>query len=115
MNLLQRLDYLKQLNGDTNGSLSKKANIPYSTIDNLYKRGWEKIQLNTLQTIASHYHVTLDYLVGLDDDMQEDMVKQNLLNIYEELSDDGKLMLLAQAEFFRDRERSSKKEKESVG
>lgn len=113
MDFLERLDYLKQIHGESNATLSKATGIPYSTIDSFYKKGYWNVKLSTLRTICAHYHVTLDFMVG--NDMEEDMTRQKLLSIYDELTAEGKQMLLAQAEFFRGREQTSKKESESVG
>lgn len=62
MNLLQKLTFLMEKNGDTVASLSRKSGIPYTTIDGLYKKGYANIRLTTLQKICETYGVTLDYL-----------------------------------------------------
>ena len=91
MDFLDRLRILMEKNGDNNSTLAKKSGIPYTTIDGLFKRGWEKAQLSTIQKICQHYGVLLDYMVygaeGLSDDAQEIAAK------YETLDSTGKELL----------------------
>lgn len=63
MDFLSRLDRLKASRGETNAALSKNSGIPYTTIDGLYKKGYENVKLSTLEALCAHYGVTLDYLV----------------------------------------------------
>ena len=42
-------------------SLSQKSEIPYTTIDNWYKRGYENLTLPTLRKLAKYFNTTLDY------------------------------------------------------
>lgn len=63
MNFLDKLNFLMRRDGDTTASLSRKSGIPYTTIDNFAKRGYEGVRMQTIQKIADHYHVTIDYLV----------------------------------------------------
>lgn len=62
MNFLEKLDALKAQSGDNNLTLSKKTGIPASTIYGLYKKGYENMQLSTLQSICDYFNVSLDYL-----------------------------------------------------
>lgn len=63
MDFLDRLRLLMNQNGDNNSSLSKKSGTPYTTIDGLFKRGWEKAQISTIQRICAYYGVSLDYMI----------------------------------------------------
>lgn len=63
MDLLDRVKRLMDTRGENNSTLAKNSGIPYTTIDGLFKRGWEKAQLSTIQKIADYYKVSLDYLV----------------------------------------------------
>lgn len=72
MDFLDRLTKIMNENGDNNSSLAKKSGIPYTTIDGIFKRGWENAKLNTIQKICDYYKVSLDYMVygvnGLSED-----------------------------------------------
>ena len=48
---------------DNNSTLAKKSGIPYTTIDGLFKRGWEKAQTSTIMRICDYYNVPIDYMV----------------------------------------------------
>lgn len=72
MDFFDRLRKLMEQNGDTNNSvLAKKSGIPYTTIDGLFKRGWEKAQIITIQRICDYYGVSLDYMVYGADKLSE--------------------------------------------
>lgn len=119
MNFLNTLDKLKAMTGDNNSTLSKKTGIPYTTIDSFYKKGWENIKLSTLETLCRYFGITLDEIVY--GEIRErinvsDTGKEQLCQIYDNLSADGKNLLLAQAEFFLSREESEiKKQSGSAG
>ena len=63
MDFLQKLDYLKSLRNDTNYTLSQRADIPYPTIDALYRRGYAGMRLSTLLRLSDYFGVSTDYLV----------------------------------------------------
>lgn len=95
MNLLERLDELKKLTGDNNNTLSKKTGIPYTTIDGLYKKGYENIKLSTLKTLCEYFDVSIDYMVYGTGTPDEKL----LVTLYDSLTGDGQRFLKAQAEF----------------
>lgn len=63
MDFLQKLDYLKNLFGESNKTLSERSGVPYTTIDGLYKRGYAGVRLSTLLKLSEHFAVSIDYLV----------------------------------------------------
>lgn len=63
----ERIDQLMLDRGINKSQLSKGANIPYTTIDGIFKKGAHNIKLSTLLKLADYFHVTLDYLVGRSD------------------------------------------------
>ena len=48
--------------------LSIGSGIPYSTIDNFWKSGYESVRLTTLSKLADYFNVSIDYLVGRSDE-----------------------------------------------
>ncbi len=63
MNLLEKVDFLMDKYGLNKRSLSINSNIPYTTIDNWYKRGYENLTLPTLKKLAQYFNTTLDYWI----------------------------------------------------
>jgi hypothetical protein len=91
MDFLDRLRVLMEKHGDNNSTLAKKSGIPYTTIDGLFKRGWEKAQISTIQKICNHYNVTLDYMVyGAWKLSEESLI---IAAQYESISPYGKAMI----------------------
>ena len=93
MDLLERLRILMDQHGDNNSSLAKKSGVPYTTIDGLYKRGWEKAQLSTIKKLADFYGVSLDYLVYGSDALSDDALM--FAAKYEMLGKHGREVLMA--------------------
>lgn len=93
MDFLDRLRAMMEKHGDNNSSLAKKSGIPYTTIDGLFKRGWEKAQVSTIQKICGYYNVSLDYMVyGAEKLSDEALI---VAAKYETISDYGKSMIEA--------------------
>lgn len=61
MDFLEKLDFLMKRYELNKRSLSQKSEIPYTTIDNWYKRGYENLTLPTLRKLAKYFNTTLDY------------------------------------------------------
>lgn len=94
MDFLDRLRLLMNQNGDDNNSvLAKRSGIPYTTIDGLFKRGWEKAQISTIQKICDYYGVSLDYMVYGADKLSAE--SQVLAAKFDNLDDSGKDVVIA--------------------
>ena len=66
MNLLDKLDYLCFERKLSKRQFALQANIPYTTIDGLYKRGYERMQLFTFVAICDFFGVTMDSMAKDD-------------------------------------------------
>ena len=102
MDFLQKLDYLKSLRNDTNYTLSQRAEIPYTTIDGLYKRGYAGMRLSTLLRLSDYFGVSTDYLVRDEVTASERIDVESfsgfavdLLRDFDDLDDFGKNAVLA--------------------
>ena len=63
MNILEIIDFLMKRNGIKNrAELSELSGIPYSTITGFYAKGYDRMKLSTLKTLADCLGVTIDYL-----------------------------------------------------
>lgn len=61
MDFLEKLNYLMEKNHLNKSTLSKACNIPYTTIDGWYKKGYEGLKLTTLRKLAQYFGTSLDY------------------------------------------------------
>ena len=64
MNLQTKLQILMTKKKVTRAMLSKLANIPYSTIDSLLKRGdSDRVKISTMNALKNYFNVSLDFLL----------------------------------------------------
>ena len=75
---LDRLSALMQEKGLNKMQLSKQSGIPYTTIDGLYKKGYEHVQLSTLEKLSAFFGVSIDYLCRSDEEIEEQTRIANL-------------------------------------
>lgn len=68
MNFLEKLDYLMNKNNLNKSTLSKSCNIPYTTIDGWYKKGYAGLKLTTLRKLSDFFGTSLDYWATENDD-----------------------------------------------
>lgn len=75
MDFLQKLNFLMKQNNLNKSTLSKACNIPYTTVDGWYKRGYQGLKLPTLKKLSDYFNVSLDYWA--DDELTEPIPKKN--------------------------------------
>ena len=61
MDFLEKLDFLMDKHNLNKSTLSKSCDIPYTTIDGWYKRGYEGLKLPTLKKLSNYFGTSLDY------------------------------------------------------
>lgn len=92
MNFIDKLNMLMETKNLKRSDLSRGSGLSYTTIDGLYKKGFDNMKLQTLKAIADYFEVSIDYLVN--DDFVEiegaDSDEQRLLAKYRELDDMGR-------------------------
>ena len=91
MDFLDRLRVLMENNSENNSTLAKRSGIPYTTIDGLFKRGWEKAQISTIQKICDCYNVSLDFMIYGADKLSEE--GQVVAAKFDSLDDAGKELI----------------------
>ena len=69
MNIAERLRQLMQTKGLNQRQLSIAANIPYTTLDGICKKNCDNVKLTTLIKLADYFEISLDYLVGREDQL----------------------------------------------
>ena len=60
---LENLEKLINENNLNKHSFSQQSGIPYKTIDNFWKKGYDNIKLSTLKKISIFFNVSLDFLI----------------------------------------------------
>ena len=68
MTLLEKIDCLMSEKKLNKRKLSIEADIPYTTVDGWYKRGYENISLSTFKKLCRFFDVSMDSMAY--DDMQ---------------------------------------------
>lgn len=68
MDFLEKLNYLMEQNHLNKSTLSKACNIPYTTIDGWYKKGYKGLKLTTLRKLAKFFGTSLDYWASEDNE-----------------------------------------------
>lgn len=70
MTLLEKIDYLMKENHLNKRQFSIKSDMPYSTIDNIWKRGTESMRLPTFMKICDYFGVTMDSMAYDDREIE---------------------------------------------
>ena len=90
-------DFLKEYmskHGYTKADISRMSNIPYTTIDGLFKKGDENTKLSTLKKLAILIGCTIDDMAFYNEDsnLQSSFTAQEETHIkkYRQLDADGK-------------------------
>ena len=103
MNLLEKIDFLVKENSLNKRKLSINADIPYSTIDGLYKVGYENMRLPTFRKLCDYFNVTMDSMAYDDREIEYksdispaalSREEQELIRTYSRLDDRGKNCVL---------------------
>lgn len=63
MTFLEKLDYMMSVEQINKRGLSALSGVPYTTIDGLYKKGFENTKMQTIKKLAAALGVSLDYLM----------------------------------------------------
>lgn len=61
MDFLEKLNYLMDKHHLNKSTLSKSCDIPYTTIDGWYKKGYEGLKLTTLRKLSNFFGTSLDF------------------------------------------------------
>ncbi len=103
MNFLDNLEQLMLDNNIKNISvLSKKSNIPYTTLKNFYSRGTENVGLSTLKKIADFFNVTLDYLVYGEYLLKCSKTEFDVIKSFRSLNSNGQKYILQTIDMVKD-------------
>ncbi len=85
---LKTLEKLMKERGLNKHTFSLQSGIPYKTIDNFWKKGYNNVKLGTLRKIAAFFGVSLDFLIFGEE--REITLEQKLTIAFSKLNDTGK-------------------------
>ena len=103
MDFLVKLNNLMDENQLNKNTLSKACDIPYTTIDGWYKKGYEGLKLTTLRKLSSYFGVPLDYWVNDNDrSPSQSEVKRRALARLERMSEEQARAVLAFMKFLEE-------------
>jgi len=86
LNTLTRLLDEKDI---SKAELSRRAGIPYTTIDGWYKKSADGVRLATLQKLASFFDVSIDYLINGEEE-KFTLEESRIIGKYRKLDNHGK-------------------------
>ena len=66
MDFLEKLNHLMLKNNLNKSTLSKACDIPYTTIDGWYKKGYAGLKLTTLRKLSNYFGTSLDFWASDD-------------------------------------------------
>ncbi len=98
MDFLAKLDFLMQQKDINKSKLSKESNIPYTTIDGFYKKGYQNAKISTIKKLASYFDTTIDYLMideitnpeyGKTSGFSVSVAERDIIEKYRCLNDEG--------------------------
>lgn len=85
MDFLSKLDVLMSDNGLNKRRLADESGIPYTTIINWYKRGYDNMSLSNFKILCDFFNVTMDSLARDDvEELEKCAPKQKSIHISKE-------------------------------
>lgn len=118
MKMIEKISSLMHDAGLNKRQFSLKAGIPYSTVDNWYKVGCDKMQLPTFRALCDFFGVTMDSMAYDEQKIvyRKDVkmpeitpAERDMIHSFRYLDEDGKERVLNSINFERDQEREKKK------
>ncbi len=107
MDFLEKLNYLMHENNLNKSTLSKACEIPYTTIDGWYKKGYEGLKLTTLRKLASYFGTSLDFWVLEETDIEDSFFcsdkEKKLISDFRELNSQGQEYILQTMDLVKDK------------
>jgi transcriptional regulator with XRE-family HTH domain len=102
MNMIEKIRMMMKQRKLNIADISRGADLPYSTIDNLFKREYKNVRIPTLMKLAKFFEVSIEYLVYEGEDFEKlrevSDDDRRLLILWEKLSHDDKMKMLGRME-----------------
>lgn len=107
MDFLEKLNHLMDTNNLNKNTLSKACDIPYTTIDGWYKKGYEGLKLTTLKKLSSYFNTSLDFWITKDEKYNYKFSlskkEENLISDFRSLNEQGQNYILQTMDMVKDK------------
>lgn len=107
MNMIEKIQRMMDEKCLTKADVSKGADVPYTTLDGLFKKGFENTRFPTLRKLAIYFDVSMEYLV-VDEEADKDYGKvivneltreeHDLVMLWRKLSHDEQMKMIGRIE-----------------
>lgn len=107
MNMIEKIQLMMSERALTKADVAKGSDIPYTTIDGLFKKGFENTRFPTLRKLALFFDVSMEYLI-MDEEDDRDYGKvipssltreeYHLMFIWRKLPHDEQMKILGRIE-----------------
>jgi len=106
----EQLEKFMKLNGYKISDIARLSNVPYTTIDGLFKKGADNIKLSTLRKLANLLQCSLDELVGMPQAGVGFTIEERLFLLkFRSLDECNKKALLVSVDVLLDAQKERKK------
>lgn len=68
MNMLEKIQTIMDEKGLKVADVARGADLPYTTVDGLFKKGVENARFPTLKKLAQFFDVSMEYLINDEED-----------------------------------------------
>lgn len=118
MTMIEKIQFLMCEKNLNKRQFSISSGIPYSTIDNWFKIGCDKMQLPTFRALCDYFGVTMDSMAYDENEIvyKKDMIpveitpfERDFLHSFRYLDEDGKDRILNSLNYEKDQEREKRK------
>lgn len=105
--MLEKIQMMMSEKGLKPADVARGANIPYTTFDSLFKKGFENTRYPTIRKLSKFFDVSMDYLI--DDDVNDrnygkiypvniTQEENQLIDLWRKLPHDEQMKLLGRIE-----------------
>ncbi|HBV87001.1 MAG TPA: hypothetical protein DEF42_10205 [Desulfosporosinus sp.] len=107
MNMIEKIEMMMKERDLNKSDVAKGAGIPYTTLDGLFKKGFENVRFPTLKKLAQFFDVSMEYLSNENEDNRDfgkvfinefDADEQRLISLWRKLSRDEQMKLIGRIE-----------------
>jgi transcriptional regulator with XRE-family HTH domain len=100
--MIEKIEIMMKQRKLNRADVSRGADLPYSTVDNLFKREYKNVRAPTLLKLANFFDVSIEYLFYDGEDLERlrkiTDEERNLIMLWDKLSRDDQMRMLGRME-----------------